>query len=500
MYAPLRDGVIYPSVVAVVSARFQVRHSELQARPGAERDYPHVIFLHADVLCLTQVRNGIAEEETDYRLGKRAEMNKILRAVRQSERKVVYRHDVATPAALKEAVSGQGCTVLHITCHGMDYDFNGGQRVPGKKSHPKYLLFEPDDKTYAPDCGILSETGSGSQRRPMNGGVFVKPKAFTGDMKNSDTRLRLVFLACCHGEAFGRQCVAAKTGTDDGGAGIPHVICTHAAEKIDDVFAADFEELLFRFLFSGKGVESAFNLAKEELRKSARANSDSKSGSAGSKQAEKYLHLWAEGVDKDEILFPDIPPLQPNEEPILHFPTMLHNLIYHIPALTKQTYSLAEKMCRALVPPSGDTKQKLIVLTGAAQAGKSVLANNVLARCKDRGAHHTPVLGGVFWLDLEGRASVSSAIQPGDAFQLKFLESKNTCPNDGELIHQVADRLQSNAWKGKRILLGLHGSHMDLTSDIKQTIHKLIKLKRVQVACCMFFFVLYCVYRLLIST
>jgi hypothetical protein len=193
--------------------------------PTVARDehiVPHLTILSADVLCTTwEKETGETYQLAEDRLGNIAELRVVHSLVEKmcakeepvkedsgnedsrkedSGEAIVLRYSIATKEALSQALNTDGCHMLHICCHGDDYDYVKKyerdqifwvRKKPGKVRKKTLLLERADGTTEHKTWKELEESLNASAATARQ-----YPK--------------LVFLACCHGEAFGQLLVGKR--------------------------------------------------------------------------------------------------------------------------------------------------------------------------------------------------------------------------------------------------------------------------------------------------
>mgnify|MGYP000940819129 FL=1 len=172
------------------------------------------------------------------------ECREIYSTLRDKEGKIFMTYEIATRTNLVNVLS-KNPSILHIMCHG-EYD---------SENNKFYLCFENSnseiDRLYADDLRDI--------------------------LQKFETSVQLVFVNACHSEPV------AQVFAD---AGVPCVIAVQSQLQIADTFAKKFASLFYHFIFDGKSVKEAFNLART-------ASADPLSHSCCCAHAHKPKCKWA---------------------------------------------------------------------------------------------------------------------------------------------------------------------------------------------------------------
>ena len=194
-------------------------------------------------------------------------------------------------------------------------------------------------------------------------------------------------------------------------------------------------------------------------------------------------------MDPNQKLFPD---LLDGELPTPQLPSWHSNPVCTIPAvsrdaLPKARHQQVHEICLALRPPEASSRARVVILHGPPLSGKSSVGQQVARRIFERSELYSPPLGGALWLDVERAASFRKLLAQDDwqlLVKLLRLGDAADIKNDAELAQRIQATLATpQEWAGKRLLLALHGSGMDV-AVFKATIGKLAALQNVQVDAC----------------
>jgi len=152
----------------------------------------------------------------------------VTNSVRDAKRNVKYRKICATSNNFMKVLA-EGTLVLHVACHG---EKNTPKNFPNyKREDGDFLIFEDEEG----EAHYLSE------------------KELRRLIERSKVELQCVIIASCY---------SGQTAKTFHNAGVNHVICIKEDEKIDDAAMIEFSKQFYYFLFTGKTVCEAFDLAK----------------------------------------------------------------------------------------------------------------------------------------------------------------------------------------------------------------------------------------------
>ena len=160
------------------------------------------------------------------------EQRNIKHLMKQSERKLAFKSDVATDSNFIQMLS-ENPKILHISCHGLKIELKTG-------------FYRDKEKTEKENC-LLFEKENGE-------GHLINSKHLNRSIKKQLPDLDVIFLAACNSEFAGK--IFLKCGAK-------HVICIKKDKEGRDDVAVEFTELFYKFLFAGESVCKAFDRAKD---------------------------------------------------------------------------------------------------------------------------------------------------------------------------------------------------------------------------------------------
>ena len=176
----------------------------------SEKFIPHILIIFSHPLIWP---SGQPVEVLDSK----HERDTLLRELREANRTIKVRFDLAHPDSLTRGFA-QGANILHFSGHGT----------------PKFIVFE--------------DGGGGAQ--------FLNIDTFA-DLIKSVGGIKLAFISSCHSGVLGKGLIRAD---------VPHVVAVKTKHAVLDYSATVFAREFYRFLINGRSIREAFDIALAALK------------------------------------------------------------------------------------------------------------------------------------------------------------------------------------------------------------------------------------------